>query len=66
MFRHHAAWVAERFETGKLANRMLIIAICIYDIVYTSHFFVKMMSHGYDKKPKLYLDRMLIQLAIGS
>ena len=25
---------------------------------------VKMMSHGFDKKPKLYLDSISIQLAI--
>ena len=28
-------------------------------VIYTPHFFVKMVSNDFDNKPKLYLDRSL-------
>ena len=59
MFHHQP----ERF-LGNLLNDSYLIYI-MYGI-YTPCFFVKMTGHGFDNKPKLYLDRIFIQWAIES
>ena len=51
---------------GQLTNDSYSIhSYMIYGIC-THHFFVKMTSHSFANKSKLYLDRILIQSTIGS